>query len=250
LGERDKETGIRSLPGQGAAIETMSRVANLKPTTILDCQHPQVRQLAHDLRGRRTDDRAFLTIAHTYLVHAVRPIYSMNDLQPASKTLQKQRGSCSQRIACLEALARAAGIPTKVRALRIDGSLWYPRFGYARTLVPRELWLAWPQFFLEGRWVDFDEIYAPIVPQAGQAHELFTNRGESIFDAVAHTAVDFFGKTKSQESGRSACDLSSFVLADEGIFDTRDEVFLRAGSFHRTLRGRAFELIFGGRKSA
>lgn len=227
----------------------MSRVANLKPTAILDCQHPRLRQLAQDLRGRHAQDRAFLTIAHTYLVHAVRPVYSVNEWQPASTTLQKQRGSCSQRTACLEALARAAGIPTKARVLRIDGSFWYPRFPYARTFIPREILLVWPQFFLEGRWVDFDEVYTPLVPQAGQAREPFTNRGESLFDAVAHTAVDFFGKTKADGSRRAACDLSSFVLADDGFFDTRDEVFLRFGSFQRTLRGRAFEVIFGGRKS-
>ena len=227
----------------------MSKVANLKPTAILDCQHPRVRQLAQDLRGRHADDRAFLTIAHTYLVHAVRPVYSVDEWQPASVTLQKQRGSCSQRMACLEALARAAGIPTKARALRIAGSFWYPRFPYARRFIPRDILLVWPQFFLDERWVDFDEIYASPVIQSGQARELFTNRGESLFDAVAHTAVDFFGKTQAAGGERSACDLSSFILADEGIFETRDEVFLHFGSFQRTWRGRAFELIFGGRKS-
>jgi hypothetical protein len=227
----------------------MSRVANLKPTTILDCQHPRVRQLAQDLRGRRTDDRAFLTIAHTYLVHAVRPVYSVKEWQPASTTLQKQRGSCNQRTACLEALARVAGIPTRARALRIDAGLWYPRFSYARRLIPQEVLLVWPQFFLESCWVDFGEIYTPFVPRSGQAREPFTNRGESLFDAVAHTAVDFFAKTQAEGSRRSASDLSSFVLADEGTFDTRDEAFLRFGSFERALRGRAFELILGGRKS-
>jgi hypothetical protein len=227
----------------------MSRVANLKPTAILDCQHPSVRQLAQDLRGRRVEDRAFLTIAHTYLVHAVRPVYSVDEWQRASTTLQKQRGSCSQRLACLEALARTCGIGTRARALRIAGSFWFPPFPYVRRLIPPEILLVWPQFFLAGSWVDFDEIYTPLVPQSGQAHEPFTNRGESLFDAVAHTAVDFFGKTKAEGRERSPCDLSSFVLADEGFFDTRDEVFVRFGSFQRTWRGRAFELIFGGRKS-
>lgn len=227
----------------------MSRVANLKPTAILDCQHPAVRRLAQDLRGRRAEDRAFLTIAHTYLVHAVRPVYSVDEWQAASTTLRKQRGSCSQRLACLEALARAAGIPTRARALHIDGKLWYPRFSYAGALIPQKVLLVWPQFLMEERWIDFDEIYSPFVSQAGQAKEPFTNRGESLFDAVAHTAIDFFGKTQEERRGRSTSDLSSFVLADDGFFDTRDEVFLRFGSFHPTLRGRAFELILGGRKS-
>jgi hypothetical protein len=45
-------------------------------------------------------------------------------------------------------------------------------------------------------------------------------------------------------------DLSSFVLEDEGFFDTRDEILERFGSMQNTIRGRVFEILFGGRKSA
>ncbi len=40
-----------------------------------------------------------------------------------------------------------------------------------------------------------------------------------------------------------------FVLKDEGLFDTRDEVFERFGSLRQTLRGSVFEMVFGDRKS-
>jgi hypothetical protein len=86
------------------------------------------------------------------------------------------------------------------------------------------------------------------VDLAKQAGRPFSNEGESVFDAVAHTPVDFLAKTC-----RAGCcsdfDLSRFIVAHEGFFDTRDEVFERFGSLHTTLRGWAFRIVFGGRKS-
>jgi len=39
------------------------------------------------------------------------------------------------------------------------------------------------------------------------------------------------------------------VVGDAGFFASRDELFGAVGLFQHTLRGRAFELIYGGRKS-
>lgn len=103
--------------------------------------------------------------------------------------------------------------------------------------------------FVQEAWVDFDELYGPAGLIADRAMHEFRNDGESIFDAVDHTPVDFLAKTCSAGCAASVFDLSKFVLADEGFFDTRDEVFERFGSFHTTLRGRLFEVIYGGRAS-
>ncbi len=151
-------------------------------------------------------------------------------------------------MACLEAVARAGGIPTRVRALHVKGEFWYPRFRLSCPFIPQRILLVWPQFFLQGMWVDFDEIYSPIEQLAAKSGR-FGNGGESLFEAVRHTAVDFLGKTCSVACARPEHDLSMFVQDDAGFFDTRDEVFERFGSFQHTLRGRAFEIIFGGRNS-
>ena len=131
----------------------------------------------------------------------------------------------------------------------ISGRFWYPRFRVFRTFMPTRILLVWPQFFLEGSWVDFDELYGPAARLAARAEQAFGNDGESIFDAVDHTPVDFMAKTCGPGCATSKFDLSKFVLADEGYFDTRDEVFALFGSFHNTLRGRIFELLYGGRSS-
>ena len=222
---------------------------NLKPTPILDWETAPLRAVATDIRGSHADDRAFLQAAHAHLARSVHPIYSLDELQPASVTLQKRRGSCSQRMACLEATARAAHIPTRVRALRVSGQFWYPRFRAVMLFLPKQILLLWPQFFVDNAWGDAEEIYAPLPQLAQAAQHGFRNDGESVFDAIEHTPIDFFAKTCGVGCSASKFDLSRFVLADEGFFASRDDAFQRLGLLQNTLRGRAFEILFGGKKS-
>jgi hypothetical protein len=223
--------------------------ANLNATPILDHHHISVRDLAASLRCQHQQHRQLLQAAHRSLVSLVRPVYSLDESQPASRTLRAGSGSCSQRMACLEAVARACGIPSRSRVFLVSGRFWYPRFHLFRAFIPRSILLVWPQFFFEGRWIDFDELYGSATDLAAKADRGFSNDGESIFDAVDHTSVDFMAKTCGAACAPSKFDLSRFILSDEGFLDTRDEVFVRFGSFHTTLRGKMFELLYGGRAS-
>lgn len=58
----------------------------------------------------------------------------------------------------------------------------------------------------------------------------FTNAasGETLFEAIACTAVDWDGRT-SEPSAPSACDVSANVLVDLGRFPSRDALFERYG---------------------
>ena len=141
---------------------------NLKPTAILDWECPAIRALVTDLRQKYADDRELLKSAHRQLAQSVRPIYTLHELQPASVTVHKKWGSCSQRMACLEAIARAAGIPTRARALRISGRFWYPRFRTIRMFLPKDVLLVWPQFLLNDDWIDVDEIYASLTNRSAR----------------------------------------------------------------------------------
>lgn len=226
------------------------RPANLAATAILDIDCVEVRGLAGALIPAGPTGQPFLQRAHRRLCEILRPVYTVDEWQPVSKTLRAERGSCSQRMACLEGLARASGIPTRVRGLFMSGSFWFPRFQFARSFIPKRVLLAWPQFFLQQAWVDFDELYAPIDELVETGSGGFTNDGESLFEAVRTTPVDFLGKSCGMVCAKPEHDLSKFVLDDLGFFDSRDELFKRFGSFQFTWRGRAFEYIFGGRKTA
>lgn len=143
--------------------------------------------------------------------------------QPASRTLTRGRGSCSQRLAVLEAVARSADIATRSRGLLVDGSFWYPRFPRLRFAVPDTVVLAWPEFNLDGAWTSASDLFEP--PHASPAG--FTNAdSETLFDALARGAVDWDGVTSST-GACSSCDLSAAVLEDLGRYDSRDELFSR-----------------------
>ena len=223
--------------------------ANLMSTPILDSQAPGLRSLACQLQSYHLSTRELVQAAHRRLTEAIQPVYDLDERQPASVTLEKGHGSCSQRMACLEALARAGGIATRVRALYVDGRFWFPRFPLVHVFIPRRVLLVWPQFLLENHWVDFDELYASMSRLVVMSAGAFTNEGESLFEAVQHTPIDFLGKTCGLACAKSEHNLSRFVVANEGTFDTRDEVFDRFGSLQDTLRGRLFAVLLKGRSS-
>jgi hypothetical protein len=66
---------------------------------------------------------------------------------------------------------------------------------------------------------------------------------------VGSASVDFLGKSCGMACARAEHDLSQFVISNAGLFDQRDEALEKLGSFQHTLRGRAFEFLYGGRKS-
>ncbi|MFB6837486.1 transglutaminase domain-containing protein [Streptomyces sp. NPDC056361] len=212
-----------------------------RPTPVLDLEHPLVTALvarvlrASEARGAVTD-RARLQVAHGVLVSAVRPVYSVEDRRRVSRTLRLGRGSCSQRMAALEAVARSLGVATRVRGLLVDGSFWYPRFPKLRPFVPEEVLLAWPEFRLDGAWVPIAELFGAAADRpAGEGGPGpaghgggFTNAGaETLFEAVARTAVDWDAPAAC--AGSAPCDLSAHLRTDLGRFSSRDELFDRHG---------------------
>jgi len=221
-------------------------VGSTAPTRILDWRHPQVTSLLQQIDttadagaamapDRRTAD---LRRAHQVIAAAVRPVYSVQDERPVSEVLRRGRGSCSQRLAVLEAVARASGVATRVRGLLVDGAFWYPRFPRLRRIVPDQVLLAWPEFRLDAlsptahaadSWLTVSELFGSLDELSDGRGGGFTNAGaETLFEALSRTAIDWDGVTLCPADG-AACDLSAYVLADLGHFDSRDELFARHG---------------------
>lgn len=194
------------------------------PTRLLDWESPLLRELTAQVTP--AGSLAMLQQAHRLVARRVRPVYAVDDERPASRTLALGRGSCSQRLAVLEAIARSLGIATRVRGLLIDGTFWYPRFPRLRFAVPDVVVLAWPEFMIGDAWVPASDLFAADGPTATTGFSNTT--GETLFDALARTTVDWDGAT-STPGACSGCDLSGEVVGDLGRFDSRDELFAAHG---------------------
>jgi len=209
-----------------AAAATAS-AGSIEVTPILDWRSAAVSGLVADL-APFSDPWIRLRSAHSLIAARVRPVYAVDDQQPVSITLARGRGSCSQRLAVLEAVARALGVATRCRGLLVDGRFWYPRFPRLRFLVPAEVLLAWPEFHFDGQWVSTTELFGSVERLSAGGGGFTNSGGETLFDAVARTAVDWDG-VSSAPGTCSACDLSATVIADLGRFDSRDQLFATHG---------------------
>ncbi|MFG1808495.1 transglutaminase domain-containing protein [Streptomyces sp. NPDC049040] len=234
---------------QGAAGARGARGATA-PTRILDWDDPRVLSAVRSIGTAPAEGAgpaakaAALRRAHRWISAEVRPVYSVTEARPVSRVLRRGSGSCSQRMAVLEAVARAWGVPSRVRGLVVDGSFWYPRFPRLRGLVPGQVILAWPEFRLDGLpeaghavapWLPVSELFTVAGEVAGRGGGGFTNAGpETLFEALSRTSVDWDGTAACPAGG--PCDLSAYLLADLGYFDSRDELFGRHG---QTLCGPA-----------
>ena len=195
---------------------------SLAPTDILDFDSFEVQQLVNRARQVATAPLEVLEAAHALIRHDVRPVYALDESTPSSRTLRRGKGSCSQRLAILESVARSVGVPTRVRALLIDRSFWYPRFPRIGFLLPNKVMLVWPEFDIDGAWRSASDLFGPIGCHGGGA---FTNTGsETLFEAIGRCAVDWDGRSPGSEY-----DLSHFVREDHGYFADRDAAFSQLG---------------------
>ncbi|WP_336923196.1 transglutaminase domain-containing protein [Aquipuribacter sp. SD81] len=205
-------------------------------TRVLDHDSTEVRALLAECLASApaADVTGVLRVAHAAIASRVRPVYAVDDLQAASRTLRLGRGSCSQRLALLEAVARSAGVPTRSRGLLLDGRFWYPRFPGLRGVVPDEVVLAWPELRVDGTWLDLSAVLSgPGGSAGGDDGRPFTNAGEeTLFEAVGRGGARWDEAPGSASDahdephvGCDTCSLSRWVLAELGRYDTREELF-------------------------
>lgn len=240
--------GVRGRRTEATVRKPEDIRGSTRATPILDHDDPRVRAIAGRVQHEATPLDA-LRKAHRIIARDVRPVYSVEDRRRVSRTLRLGRGSCSQRMAALEAVARAVRVRTRVRGLLVDGAFWYPRFPRLKPFVPAQVLLAWPEFRLDGAWLPIGELFTG---PAAESH--YANKGgETLFDAVARTGIAWDGESRPRPGACAAdgapCDLSAHLLADLGYFDDRDTLFDHHGqTLCRTARTLSEPLL--GRWSA
>jgi Transglutaminase-like superfamily len=121
----------------------------LRPSAFIQSDHQKVQDLAKEILGADvtapplTRARKLVDWVHTHIEK--RPVLSLPD---ALSTLENRVGDCNEHAVLLAALARAAGIPT-----RIEAGLVYLR--------GRFYYHAWNLMYL-GKWVTADSVFGQL----------------------------------------------------------------------------------------
>lgn len=137
----------------------------LKPTPVIDCDHPFIKAKISELAGGEEDilekARKFFYFVRDEIKYNIYVSKSLPENFRASNTLSRGEGYCVQKSVLLVALARAAGIPAGLGFARIRNNLlpekavkWLgtnvlPFHGYAELYLNGKWVKATPSFDIE-----------------------------------------------------------------------------------------------------
>jgi transglutaminase-like putative cysteine protease len=128
----------------------------LEPTLCIDCDNPYVQQKTADLteEQKNTIEKAkslfyFVRDKIKYNPYAAK---SLPEHYRASNTLAQREGYCVQKAVLLCALARAAGIPTRLGFATIRNNIVPERLA---KLMGTDIFVyhGYVEFYIEGKWV-------------------------------------------------------------------------------------------------
>ncbi len=128
----------------------------LRPTFFINADHPEIRRLAFELTRDASEDgerarRLFLFVRDKILYNPYAPFERREDYQ-AHVILRRREGYCIQKAIVLAALARAAGIPARLRLADIRNHLVPPKLA---AMMETEIFYfhGYNELFLRGFWV-------------------------------------------------------------------------------------------------
>jgi hypothetical protein len=130
-----------SLQSYALPYRDTAYVADLAPTAFLQSDHPRVRTLAQQIVGDDHDALRAAIRLNDWVYGNLRKVPTIS-IPNALQVLDMGEGDCNEHAVLLAALARAAGIPTRVIAgtVYLNGAFFYHSWC--------EVWL--------GRWVGID----------------------------------------------------------------------------------------------
>lgn len=118
--------------------------AETAPTVLLQSDHPRIRQAAQQVLGNETDPTEATRLLLRWVYERLRKVPTMS-VPNALQVLDGGEGDCNEHAVLFAALARAAGLPTRVVAgvVYANGAFQYH---------------AWDEVWL-GRWVSVDPVF-------------------------------------------------------------------------------------------
>ena len=132
----------------------------VKPTVLLQSDHPRIVEAAHEAAGNATDPAEVTRRLARYVYERLRKVPTMS-VPNALQVLDGGEGDCNEHAVLFAALARALGLPARVIAgvVYANGAFQYH---------------AWDEVWL-GKWVSVDPVFHQI--PADVTHVKFVSGG-------------------------------------------------------------------------
>ena len=148
-------------------LETLEKIY-LNPGPFIESDHPKIRAAVADILPSQEMpalDKARTLLDWVYRNIEKRPVVSVPD---ALTTLENRVGDCNEHAVLLAALARSAGLPTRIETglVYLDGRFYYH---------------AWNLLFV-GRWITADAVFGQM--PADVTHIRFATGSQQQFDLM------------------------------------------------------------------
>jgi len=128
----------------------------LQPTYFINADHPDIQNLSHELTRGVSEEgekakRLFYFVRDNIFYNPYSPFEEREDYQ-AHVILQRKEGYCIQKAIVLAALARASGIPARLRLADIRNHLVPPKLA---EMMDTDIFYfhGYDELFLGGAWI-------------------------------------------------------------------------------------------------
>ena len=131
------------------AVQPAPPTEYLESNLMINTDDPQLIELAKKAGGGETEPFALGDRLRRFVTDYVTSKSLNVGFGTASEVCRSREGDCSEHGVLLAALGRLNGLPARVAV----GVVYLPSFGGQKDVFGYHMWT---QFFIDGRWVDFD----------------------------------------------------------------------------------------------
>jgi len=213
----------------------------LRPTPMLDFQHPAIQRLI-DTRGwRGLPPFQAIGAVYAFVRDEIRFGYNRDDTLLASEVLADGYGQCNTKGTLLMALLRALGVPCRLHGFTIFNALQRGAIpAYLMPFAPARIIHSWVELYHDGRWLDIEGF---IIDRAylAQVQAAFADRCES-FSGFG-IATRCLSRPAIEWNGTSTYIQKEGIADDFGVYAQPDDFYRSHGSNLSGLKRLLFRYV-------
>jgi len=211
---------------------------HLRPTRLLDHQHPALLRLAEQRGWNDLAPDERVGAVYAFVRDEIAFGYNTSDDIPASQVLAEGLGQCNTKTTLLMALLRGAGVPVRFHGATIHKRLQKGIVtGLMYRLAPRDILHSWAEVQHDGRWIGLEGVILDARYLDGVRACFPARRGDFLGYAVG---TENLGSPPVEWTGTDTYIQATGVNNDFGAYDDPDAFYAEHSANLNGLRGWLF----------